>query len=145
MTSICHLQSNGFSICFWTSFKKDLDNFFPFFFFLIRLYFEPSCLYTYGHVSNALTIKVFKWQFNIFWRLREPTTILEEPCLRWIGSPRQCASSFAHCRNWRWKQEGLSTEGGESWRTGKPRGIWCGEGGGRRPAKPGNALRRAII
>lgn len=81
--------------------------FFPF----NGLSFGPSCLYTYGHVSNALAIKVFKWQLNIFLRLREPTTILEEPCLRWLGSPRRRASSFASCRNWRWKQEGLSTEG----------------------------------
>lgn len=60
---------------------------------------------------QCLAITVFKWQLNIFLILREPTTILEELCLHWIGSLRQRASSVARRRNWRWKQEGLRTEG----------------------------------
>lgn len=55
-----HLQctSNGFSHLSRENFK-DLDNFFLSFFFNVAL-FGPSCLYTYGHVSNDLAIKVFK-------------------------------------------------------------------------------------
>lgn len=104
------------------------------FFFKTSLSFGPGCLYTYGHVSNALAIMVFKWQLNIFLRLREPTTILKKPRLYGSAHSGNVPAVLHAAGTGGESRKGWGQRGGWSWRTGKPRGRGCREGCGETPS-----------